>query len=375
MTTIPAFRPAWKERLKARVAFDGPSGAGKTWTALTWARVLSPDGQIGVIDTEARSALFYSPTKEQPIERLHPWDPPFEFQHVEWPPPYDLNLLARTIERYASEFDVLIIDSLSHFWSGEGGLLDMVDSIAKRSTGGNTWAAWKEGTPALRNLIDVILRAPCHMLVTMRSKTEWIIAERENKSGAVVKEPKRIGMAPEMRGGIEYEFTVVCDLDLAHTTTVAKSRANVIADRTAPAGRTHEVAQAFADWLDSGVELVSAAVAHRWIDAMNTIPDQEDRRAVKAQFVDLFGVPDKVTTDMIQDADRWVEATVSALGPPPAPAPAPPPSDEPAPSAAPPLGEEGVFGSEPFESEAYREAAAFAEAAADKAKARRRGDG
>lgn len=305
------FVPAVKEQLKARVAIDGPTGSGKTFTALTWATILADGAPIGVIDTENRSAAYYAPAPDHTEERLHPWDPPFRFGHMPWPPPYDPQLLARTIEAAADELGengVLVIDSLSHFWTGEGGTLDVVDNAAIR---GNTFTGWKVGTPIQRNLVDTILHAPFHVIVTMRSKMEWVL-EQVDKGGKSITVPKRIGLAPEQRAGIEYEFTVVADMDLEHRLAVTKSRCNMLADLVVGPGRAHEPAVVFKDWLGSGVERISEAAAVALADTMNAV-DAELRRDLKSDFMAEFGRPADVTTDRLAEAREWLDARLTVI--------------------------------------------------------------
>lgn len=303
------FAPAVKERLKARVAIDGPTGSGKTYTALTWARILAgPDGVVGVIDTENRSAAYYAPSPGQKIERMQFWDAPFEFGHMPWEPPYDPVKLARTIEAAATEIGeggVLVIDSLSHFWTGEGGTLDVVDNASGRA--GNSFAGWKVGTPVQRNLIDTIVHARCHVIVTMRSKMEWVI-EQVERNGKTINMPRKLGLAPEQRQGIEYEFTVVCDMDLEHRLAVTKSRCDVIADVVAQPSRAHEPAQTFAKWLDSGVTRLDENKVGELTAMIDSVDDEDKRRSLKIEFVKEWGKPAELLSDEFEQAREWVES-------------------------------------------------------------------
>lgn len=240
MTANP-FQKATKSQLKARVALDGPSGAGKTWTALEWAGVLAGGGQVAVVDTEHGSASLYADT--------------FDFDVLTWAPPYDPGRLADTIRTAQKNgYQVLVIDSLSHFWEGEGGTRDIVDAAAERAKG-NTFAGWKVGTPALRNLIDTMLAADLHVIATMRSKMEYVL-ETDGRGKQV---PKKVGMAPVMRAGVEYEFTLVGDLDLEHRIVITKSRCSALADTVVQPGRAAEAAEAFMGWLNEGEPAEPAA--------------------------------------------------------------------------------------------------------------------
>jgi AAA domain-containing protein len=310
------FAPAVKERLHARVAIDGPTGAGKTFTALQWARILAgPEGRIGVVDTENRSAAYYAPTPGVEVDRVRWFDPPYEFGHLPFAPPYDPRELVKIIaaaEPELSRDGVLVIDSLTHFWSGEGGTLDIVDAATERSRSSNKFTSgWKEGTPAQRHLLDTIIHAPFHVVVTMRSKMEYVL-EEVVKDGKTISQPRKLGMAPEQRAGVEYEFTVVADMDLEHRLVVSKSRCDVIADVVAPAGRSHEPAQRFAAWLGTGIQRVTAAEAQALTARFDTVTDELARKELKQRFVAEFGRPAELEAGRLATVNAWLDQQFSA---------------------------------------------------------------
>ncbi|HLK75813.1 MAG TPA: ATP-binding protein [Streptosporangiaceae bacterium] len=200
------FVPATKEQAKARLALAGPSGSGKTWTGLTIATGLAEGGKIAVIDTERGSASKYSGIFR--FDRLNMYR-------------YDPRDLAKALAAAAKGgYSVVVIDSLSRFWSGAGGMLEYVDAAAKRSYGGNSFGGWKEARPIENDMIEAMLGYPGHVIVTMRTKTAYEITKTEQ--GKTV--PVKIGLQPEQRSGIEYEFDVVGDMDLENSLTVSKSR-------------------------------------------------------------------------------------------------------------------------------------------------------
>lgn len=303
------FAPAVKEQLRARVAIDGPTGSGKTWTALQWARVLAgPDGPIGVVDTENRSAAYYAPAPGVDVQRVNYWDAPYDFGHLPTTPPYDPRELRNLIAAAGRELGpdgVLVIDSLTHYWNGEGGTLDVVDHASSRS--GNSFAGWKEGTPAQRGMLDAIIHADCHVIVTMRSKMEYVL-EQVERGSKTIQVPKKVGMAPEQRAGVEYEFTVVVDMDTEHRLVVSKSRCDVIADTVVTAGRSHEPALAFAEWLGTGVERISPDAAAALTARFAAIDDETTRKQVKADFVAQFGRPAELTADRVAAANAWLDS-------------------------------------------------------------------
>jgi hypothetical protein len=226
---------------KARVALAAPAGGGKTYTALVLATELADSGPILVVDTERGSASLYADQ--------------FEFQTLKWEPPYNPTELGQVIGEVAGDFAVVVVDSLSHFWMGEGGTLDMVDAASERAKG-NKFAGWKTGTPAQNDMVDAMLRAPAHVIVTMRSKMEYV--QEKDERGKV--NIRRVGMAPVQRDGIEYEFTVTADLDIEHRLMVAKTRCSILADKVYRPGHAGEMGKALHEWLD-GAESDTAARA------------------------------------------------------------------------------------------------------------------
>ena len=94
--------------------------------------------------------------------------------------------------------DVLLIDGISHEWFAEGGVQQIVDEAAARNFGGNKFSGWAVGTPAHNRFLETLLGLQCHVLVTMRARTEW---DKDEKN-----RPVKIGLGPIQRDGIEYEF-------------------------------------------------------------------------------------------------------------------------------------------------------------------------
>lgn len=204
------FKKAVKYGSKLRLALAGPSGAGKTYTALTLACALAGDKPVAVIDTERGSASKYARTKD---------GQGFDFDVMEltnYNPKYYIEAIH---EAEQAGYAVLVIDSLTHAWNSVGGVLEIVDNAAKRSQSKNTFNAWGEGTKVQNQLVDTITRSPLHIIVTMRSKTEYVLEQVGGKSV-----PRKVGMAPVQRADIEYEFDVYAEMTIENTMLVQKSR-------------------------------------------------------------------------------------------------------------------------------------------------------
>lgn len=191
-----------------RLAFTGPAGAGKTYSALAVATALVPGGRVALLDTEHGSAAKYADI--------------FTFDTAVLEPPFHPDRYAEAIaDAPRAGYDVLILDSMSHAWTGEGGMLDIVNKIARASYQGNTFAAWKDGTPIQNRLIEAILKANIHIIATMRSKTEYALTKDE-KTGK--SKPEKVGTAPIQRDGFEYEYDIIIDLGIDNVGVVNKTR-------------------------------------------------------------------------------------------------------------------------------------------------------
>lgn len=209
---VMQFRPATREHAKARIALIGPSGSGKTKSALLIAQgLVGPNGRIGVIDTERGSASKYA---GQGVD----------FDVLELATFAPATYVQAIAAAQQAGFDVLIVDSLSHAWMGKDGALEMVDGIAKRSQSQNSFVAWRDVTPHHNRLVDALVSAPMHLIVTMRSKMEYVLEQVDLGGGKTKTTPRKVGLAPIQRDGLEYEFDVVGDITLEHRWIISKTR-------------------------------------------------------------------------------------------------------------------------------------------------------
>lgn len=240
------FQKATRKKAKLRLALSGPSGSGKTMGALLIAKGIG--GRIAVIDTERESASLYSEPMRLPNGST--FAPP-EFDSLSLSAPYTPERFSEAI--HAAEqagYDILIIDSLTHEWSGVGGCLELVDEIAKARYKGNSWSAWNKVTPRHRAMVDAILQSKLHVIATMRSKTETAQTEGPNGRKQVVK----LGMKAEQRDGSEYEFTTVLDIvHDGHYATASKDRTGLFVGD--PHVISEDTGRMLLKWLESGAEV------------------------------------------------------------------------------------------------------------------------
>jgi hypothetical protein len=243
-------RKARRSATKLRLLLTGPSGSGKTWGALQIAKGLG--GRCVVIDTEEGSSDLY--------DHLH------DFDVIDLKPPF-------TPERYieaitAAEtagYEVIVVDSVTHCWSGPGGCLELLEDVAKAQFRGNTWSAFSVITPRWRAFVDKLLRSPAHVICSGRSKTETAQVDDHGR-----KKVAKLGMKLEARDGLEFEFTLVLDLiHDGHYATVSKDRTGLFAGDPKPI--TVETGKRIAEWLAGGQAVAVAddqAVVERAMDAI-----------------------------------------------------------------------------------------------------------
>ncbi|MEU0199171.1 MULTISPECIES: AAA family ATPase [unclassified Streptomyces] len=207
MTTF-TFAPATREQARARIGLQGPAGSGKTKTALRIAEGLAQGGQIGLADTERGSALKYAIVPGKPELGGHV----FGHLPMDRHDPRDLIKVVRAAEE--AGLAVLIVDSWSHFWNGRGGLLEIVEQAGSKSGSGGSFGAWREANPIEQEMLDAMLNFRGHLIVTMRTKGDYVIEG---------KKVTKVGVKAVQREGAEYELDVVMDM-VEGTATVTKTR-------------------------------------------------------------------------------------------------------------------------------------------------------
>jgi len=292
---MSGFKKATKAAAKLRLGLVGPAGSGKTMTALRIAAGLG--GPVAVIDTERGSASLYAGERG------------LDFDVIE----LDTYGVERFIDAIKAAADggyaTLVIDSLSHAWSGKGGILEFVDNAGKRNQGGGNFGAWRDATPRHNSLVDAILGAPLHVICTLRSKVEYVV---ENVGGR--NQVRKVGLQPVQRDGLEYEFTVVGDVTQDHDLVVTKTRAAFLADAVIrQAGE--DLGRQLAAWLSDGTtpERPAAEVRVATTQAERTLYAEIVLFIAQAANVRTLGkignrLDELVSTDQIT-ADEWSRLT------------------------------------------------------------------
>jgi len=235
------FEKATRKKSKLRLAMMGPSGSGKTLSSLLIGYGMTKDwSKIALIDTEHERGRFYADRADFNTG---------EFLYSPLCPPYNVDKYINVAKEGANaigENGVLIIDSLSHAWENDGGVLDYKTQIEKKP-GKTSFSAWDEAGKMQNNFINTILSLPCHVIVTLRVKTAY--AMEVNDRGKTV--PVKIGLAPVQRDNTEYEFDIALQLERNHYASASK-------DTTFLDGFngiiTPELGEKIQSWLDEGIE-------------------------------------------------------------------------------------------------------------------------
>lgn len=196
---------ASRKNAKIKMAIQGPSGSGKTYSALSLAYGLCGDWtKIAVIDTENHSSELYAHLGN------------YQVLHVEAPFSPERYIEAIQVCEKA-DIEVIIIDSISHEWEGIGGILATHSTMT-----GNTYTNWAKLTPRHNAFVQHMLQSPLHIIGTIRAKQEYILSERNGKQV-----PEKVGMKGVTREGMDYEFTLVFNLDMRNQATATKDRTSV----------------------------------------------------------------------------------------------------------------------------------------------------
>jgi hypothetical protein len=196
------FEKAKRSKCKIKVSIAGASGSGKTYSALCVAKgMVSNLNKVAVIDTENGSSHLYSHLGDFSVLTLGaPYSPEAYIMAIN--------------EAIKNGYECIIIDSLSHEWQGPGGIIDIHGQME-----GNSFTNWSKVTPRHNALIQKIVTSPVHIIATLRSKTEYVMQQKNGKSV-----PEKMGLKSVQRDDCEYEFTVAFELNKYHVAAVSKDR-------------------------------------------------------------------------------------------------------------------------------------------------------
>ena len=193
-------RQSERKKAKIKMALQGSAGSGKTYSSLLLAQGLNNGdfSKIAIIDTENGSADLYAHLGQYNVLTLQaPYTPQKYVEAIE------------VCEKAGME--VIIIDSISHCWDY---LLDYHSSLA-----GNSFTNWAKIKPLEKLFVDKILQCNAHVIATLRTKQDYVLNQKDGKFI-----PEKVGLKAVQRDGIDYEFTLVFDIDIKHFAISSKDR-------------------------------------------------------------------------------------------------------------------------------------------------------
>jgi hypothetical protein len=228
---------ATRKRAKIKMALQSPSGSGKTYSSLLIAYGLTGNWEnIAVIDTENHSAELYA--------HLGP------YKVLSLSAPYSPERYTEAIDTCVKAgMEVVILDSITHEWEN---LIDFHASMA-----GNSFTNWAKVTPRHNAFVQKLLQTPIHVISTVRTKQDYVLNE---KNGRMV--PEKVGLKSVQRDGLEYEFTLVFDLDMKNSATASKDRTGLFVGKPAEL-LSAETGKLIQQWCNTGEQIEVDEVSER----------------------------------------------------------------------------------------------------------------
>lgn len=244
-------RKATRKQAKIRLGLSAVSGGGKTYSGILIAKGLCSDlSKVAIIDTENNSADLYSDLGDYNVLPLSA--------------PYSPERYTEAIKACENAgMEVIIIDSITHEWDGEGGCLEIQEKL------GGKYQDWAKVTPRHRKFIDSILQSPCHVITTVRRKQDYEMT----KDGSGKLKVEKAGLKEVTREGFEYELTVNLELDQRHNATALKDRTGLFMDQPSFVP-SEETGKLIREWCETGedpMEALNKAVS--MLSGCSTIED------------------------------------------------------------------------------------------------------
>lgn len=234
---------ASRKKVKIKCALQGPSGCGKTKSSLLIAYGLCKDwSKVAVIDTENRSSELYSDVGAYKV--LHLQSPFTPERYIE-----ALNICVQ------ADMEVVIIDSLTHEWEY---ILDTHGNMV-----GNSFTNWSKITPRHNAFVQALLQADVHVIGTIRAKQDYVLSD---KNGKMV--PEKVGLKGVQRDGLDYEFTLVFDLEMNLHASASKDRTELFYSQPSFV-ITQETGTKILEWCNEGVDLTQKEKVQQIINQIN----------------------------------------------------------------------------------------------------------
>lgn len=193
------FQRAVRENVPLLIGLAGASGSGKTYTAMTLAKGMAGDKRFAVIDTEAGRAKHYADQ--------------FAFDHLDIHPPFRPDTYLAAINAADRErYPVIVVDSMSHEWAGDGGILDWQEEEWAKNNHAE-WArmsSWIKPKQGHKAMVSKLLQVRAHVILCFRAEPKIEMAKDE-KGKTIVVEKKGPGgfkgWLPICEKNLPYELT------------------------------------------------------------------------------------------------------------------------------------------------------------------------
>jgi hypothetical protein len=199
-----SFRPAVRENVGLILGLAGASGSGKTYTAMRLASGISNGNPFAVIDTEAGRAKHYAEA--------------FRFDHADLKPPFRPDAYAEAIiAADKAGYPVIIVDSVSHVWAGDGGVLDWQEEELTRMAG-DDWkkreavkmAAWIKPKMSHKHMVQKLLQVRAHLILCFRAEEKIEMVRGDDGKMKIVPKVTPTGLSgwvPVCEKNLPYELT------------------------------------------------------------------------------------------------------------------------------------------------------------------------
>ena len=193
---------AVREKIAVKIALMGPSGSGKSYSALRLATGMLEEMKKTGTDVGTNGRILFANTEGS---RGRYYANEFDYDIVDLVPPYAPEQFTELINYAVEEkYAILIIDSTSAEWEGKGGCLEL------QQQAGGRYQDWKLITPRHDKFIDTMQYSPIHIIATMKGKDQYEVDKDERGRTAV----KKLGVGAKQRDGFEYYFTTTFNIDV-----------------------------------------------------------------------------------------------------------------------------------------------------------------
>ena len=223
-------RKAQRSKAWLKIAIDGVSGSGKTYSSLQIGRGIGDDPRVLLIDTENGSGELYSNL--------------YEYDYIKLEPPYTP---AKYVEAIAAAVkngnDVIIIDSMTHCWKYILSYKESLDATNPKAGFTN----WAKAKALFDEMKQALLQCPAHVIATLRAGSEY--AESFDSKGN--KKFDKVGTKPIAEPDLEYEFTLALRIERSHLATATKDRTEKF-DIAAPFTPSPTTGRILFGWLMEG---------------------------------------------------------------------------------------------------------------------------